>query len=539
MCDKKVISINSLQDVIRELRTIKMANYLSIFPQDDFLKEYINHIVQIFADIDFNKLNKQKEYFIIRAIMLYLERLTKRLPSRADNGFIHYFFNRNAKGSLYNHVCSIYNSIYVSEYFLEAININNILAEANETECLDLSYLSISSRDFDKILLFTKVKHLGIVELIVDGKFLSEHIKQHNFVVYNTLISYIYQLKELESIKLSGLYLNKKQLEDVLLRNLTDVLSSLENLAYLDLSDNFIDDESLECMLSMTDTDNIFSNSSKFNNLKMFVLAFNFLRFENYHKYKSKETKLFFRSLKERQIQLNLTCNNIHHFDPNTLEHKESDIFTIYSNIIFNANIKCESVLNSHYFIGEGQCLLAIGDNFDHEHAQIFAAFVDSKTQQCLMRYHLLEDRGRKGKAMIVMEDYNDEKHDLIDFIEEKNASLGFGKFYIRSIEKLKKMEETIRKDCDKNNFDKNLDLLHFSFSQDSINCYRYCLNIISQDIDTNLIQPILAIPRFDLTNKIPKKMSVLCFTMLNIIITSNIYSFKLQHTDKSLQMIK
>lgn len=516
-------NIGNLYDVVKQLNAIKLDNYLSICHQDDCLKEYIKYIVDICSNIEFDKLNKQKEYLLLRTIMFYLEQLTTRLPARAEEGFIYYLFHKNSKGTLNNYVCRLYNTIFKSSYFRIATDINNILAEANDSECLDLSYISMRNIDLNKLLLFKGIKHLSIVELIIDGKSLTDHIKHGNFELFDKFIFYISQLSNLVSIKLSGFYLCDRILSKKPLTKLIDVLSNLEKLSELDLSNNCIDDNSLEHMFKIEDTESLLSNKHKFMNLKKLNLSYNFLKFEKYHAYESEDLKLFFDSLMGRQITLDLTCNYIHYFDTKKLEHVTSNIFFDYKNIVFNNKIKCESVLNPHYLLDKDQCILTIANDLRIEHAQIMANFIDDNSQQCFMRYHLIEDPNKPGFTKIIMEQY-DANHPLIDYIENKSKSLVFGRFYLRNKATLKEMESRIAEQIKAIGPKEYLYRLHFIWSQDSLNCYRFCLKIFSQHIDTNLSQPLVAIARPDLTNKIPQQTGIFCFSMLDKIMSTNFY---------------
>jgi hypothetical protein len=514
-------NISNLYDVIKQLNAIKLDNYLSIFHQDDYLKEYIKYIVDICSNIELDKLNKQKEYLLLRTIMFYLERLTTRLPARAEEGFIYYLFHRNAKGTLNNHVCRLYNKIFKSHYFRIATDINIILAEANESESLDLSYISMRNIDLNKILLFKGIKHLSIVELIIDGKSLTDHIKYGNFELFDKFVFYISQLSNLESIKLSGFYLCNKSLLKKRQLILIDDLSKLPKLSYLDLSNNCIDDDTLNDMFKIEDTDPFFSNKHKFINLKELNLSYNFLKFEKYHEYESEDLKTFFYNLLDRQITLDLTCNCIHYFDTKKLAHVTSNIFVEYKNIVFNNKIKCESVLNPHYLLDKDQCILAIANDLRIEHAQIMANFIDDNSQQCFMRYHLIEDLNKPGYTKIIMEQY-DANHPLIDYVEKKSKSLVFGSFYLRNKTTLKEMENRIAEKIKATGPKEYLYRLHFIWSQDSLNCYRFCLKIFSQCIDNNISKPFVAIARSDLTNKIPQQNGIFCFYMLDKIISTN-----------------
>lgn len=518
---KKIVNYKDVMNIFLAMSKIEIN---SAIEQDHFLNQLIEQIVDANTSIDYTKLSKQQAYLIVRASMFYLNHMLNNLPVRPEGGFISYLFNQNTKGKYYNAICKLYNQIAQSEYYQNAMDINSLIVEASESKILDLSYLSIRNEDINKFAILNHLKHLRIVELIIDNKTLRQHFKEGNFTCFQQLLNQIAQLKELESLKLSGFDLHETRDNSNIIEKLKDNLLKLNQLITLDLSDNQLTDSSLQILFDINYEGSIFSGKTNFTNLRYLNLSYNLIRFASYHEDEpaNEPHKTFLDTLYNRGIQLDLTCNHIHFFKEEQHIHILSPIFQQYKNVYYNRDIKVNSLINPDYFIDLNHCVVTVANTVKHEHAQLFANFLDDYSQHCVMKYHLVQNTNTNKQYDTTIKVH--ELPALDNFIYNRSNNYTYGKFYICNKLIFNLMEDAIIKDAIEG-IPQNLCRLHFSYSKNSINCAGYCHKITYEFFDTNLKPSLVAVPRFDLTNRLPAQWSTLCFSMLkNIIAWNDLY---------------
>jgi hypothetical protein len=471
------MSFSTTEDIVKYLDDIvNPLDSKHLNDQEIILKDYIKFLST-------HEIKNQKNLSSIRAIIFYLHRLTKNLPLKSPDNFKQYLFARKSRGKFYEHLCKLLNQIVTHEMYTEAKSFEAVITEINKFKLLDLSFLNISISKLEGIEpeSLNEIKYFNLSSTTFDynpiGK-CSEDIPK--FFIF------LERLSSLEELDLSNCCLGS--LDSTNLGKLGDILGNL-NLKRIDLSGNNIDDYTLSGLFRFDVKSNLLSDGKKFKTLEHINLSNNFIKFSDYHNDGPchQYQKAFLDELFNSSIKVDLSCNYIRFIDKKDGFYKTSAIFAEFTNLSGKCT-KIQSLLNPAYFIDENKGLVVIANYKEKEHAQILIHEINKEDGQLtLMRCHFTNEGHDLGEFEVRLK----------EFLDDRCTKFTFGKFLLKDKDAIDKMKANIKKD----QREQQLSMLHFSCDKDATNCYRYCLNLVQKNLDSNLSQPFVAIPGFGLNN--------------------------------------